>query len=139
MLKLSFILFPSSATTAPHFEQAQFLSFPFAVLILAHAGIPHGIFAHLRNERFKTVDVVGPVCESSDFLARQRHLPEFVAGDLMAIGSAGAYASSMGSTYNMRPLSPEVLVSGTASKIIRRRQSYKEMTDLYWNDTLPSS
>ena len=68
-----------------------------------------------------TVDVVGPVCESGDFLAQDRALPPVEPGDLVCIRGAGAYAREMGSTYNARPLSPEVLVESGRTRVIRRR------------------
>ncbi|MDH5671302.1 MAG: diaminopimelate decarboxylase [Myxococcales bacterium] len=74
-----------------------------------------------------SADLVGPVCESGDFLARDRPLPELQRGDLLAIRGAGAYAAVMASTYNTRPLSPEILVDGAEPRQIRRRQSYDEL------------
>ena len=68
-----------------------------------------------------TVDVVGPVCESGDFVAKDRPLPELKPGDLIAIRGAGAYGREMQSMYNARPLPPEVLVDGARSRVIRRR------------------
>ncbi|MCF7822958.1 MAG: diaminopimelate decarboxylase [Candidatus Marinimicrobia bacterium] len=92
----------------------------------------HAIYSHQKRETSRTGDVVGPVCESSDALAKQRELPEFCTDDLLVIASAGAYASSMGSTYNLRPLSPEVLITEAGEmKLIKRRQSFKEMISLY--------
>ena len=67
------------------------------------------------------VDVVGPVCESGDFVAKDRPLPEVNPGDLLAIRGAGAYGREMQSMYNARPLPPEVLVDGSRSRLIRRR------------------
>jgi diaminopimelate decarboxylase len=67
------------------------------------------------------VDVVGPVCESGDFVARDRPLPDLKPGDLLAIRGAGAYGREMQSMYNARPLPPEVLVDGSASRVIRRK------------------
>ena len=67
------------------------------------------------------VDVVGPVCESGDFVARDRPLPEVKQGDLLAIRGAGAYGREMQSMYNARPLPPEVLVDGSRSRVVRRR------------------
>lgn len=72
-------------------------------------------------------DVVGPVCESADFLARHRDLPPVQAGDLLAIFSAGAYAVTMSSQYNSRPRPPEVLVSGDTHRLIRRRETYEDL------------
>ena len=61
---------------------------------------------------FAPVDVVGPVCETGDFIARDRTLPAMASGDLLAVMSAGAYGAVQSGTYNTRPLIPEVLVSG---------------------------
>ncbi|MBM3555829.1 MAG: diaminopimelate decarboxylase [Alphaproteobacteria bacterium] len=72
-------------------------------------------------------DVVGPICETGDVLAAGRMLPDFHGGDLVAILSAGAYGAVMASTYNARPLAPEVLVRGDEFAVIRRRQSLEEM------------
>lgn len=79
-------------------------------------------------------DVVGPVCETGDFLAEDRKLPPFRAGDLIAVMSAGAYGAVMSSTYNSRPLIPEVMVSGDSYAVVRERPSYE---DLIAADTLP--
>jgi diaminopimelate decarboxylase len=68
-----------------------------------------------------SVDVVGPVCESGDFVARDRPLPAVKQGDLLAIRGAGAYGREMQSMYNARPLPPEVLVDGSRSRLVRRR------------------
>jgi len=75
-------------------------------------------------------DIAGPVCETTDILAKNRHLANPQAGDLIAFLSAGAYGASMSSEYNSRPLIPEVLVDNNKFKIIRRRPSYKEMVAL---------
>ena len=75
------------------------------------------------------VDVVGPVCETGDFLARKRPLPELKAGDLLAIMQAGAYGFAMSSNYNGRLRPAEVLVNGDQYQIIRRRQSYDHLLD----------
>jgi diaminopimelate decarboxylase len=72
-------------------------------------------------------DVVGPVCESSDTFARDRQLPRCAAGDLLMIRGTGAYAASMASTYNSRPLAAEVLLDTGRYAEIRRRQSFSEM------------
>jgi diaminopimelate decarboxylase len=68
-------------------------------------------------------DVVGPVCESGDFLARGRELPPLRPGELIALRGAGAYAATMGSRYNSRPLAAEVLVDGGTARLIRRREN----------------
>ena len=68
-------------------------------------------------------EVVGPLCESSDIFGRDRLLPPLEPGDLLAVLDAGAYAAAMASTYNRRPLQPEVLVDGDTWRVIRRRQT----------------
>lgn len=73
------------------------------------------------------VDVVGPVCESGDFLAHDRVLPEATSGDLLAVMSAGAYGFVMASNYNSRPRPPEVLVQGGEFHIIRTRESFEDL------------
>jgi diaminopimelate decarboxylase len=72
-------------------------------------------------------DVVGGVCETGDYLALDRRMPEPKAGDLLAIMSAGAYGAVQASTYNTRLLLPEVLVRGTERAIIRPRQTYEDL------------
>lgn len=67
------------------------------------------------------VDVVGPICESGDYLARNRPLPPVEAGDLLAVGMAGAYGAVMASTYNARALVPEILVNGSEAAVVRPR------------------
>ncbi|MBF0130570.1 MAG: diaminopimelate decarboxylase [Alphaproteobacteria bacterium] len=79
------------------------------------------------DARRHPVDVVGPVCESGDTFAQQISLPPVVGGDLLAIGTAGAYGAVMSSDYNARPLVPEILVKGDAFAIVRRRPTYEEM------------
>jgi diaminopimelate decarboxylase len=79
-------------------------------------------------------DVVGPICESGDFFAHDRPLPPLASGDLLAITSAGAYGAVMASTYNSRPLVPEVMVRGGDHTIVRARPSYHDMIAL---DRLP--
>ncbi len=79
-------------------------------------------------------DVVGPVCESGDYLALDRDLPEVAAGDLIAVMSAGAYGAVQAGTYNSRLLIPEVLVKGSQFAVVRPRPSYEELIAL---DTLP--
>jgi diaminopimelate decarboxylase len=73
------------------------------------------------NADLVPVDVVGPVCESGDFVAKDRPLPEVKQGELLAIRGAGAYGREMQSMYNARPLPPEVLVDGSRSRLVRRR------------------
>jgi diaminopimelate decarboxylase len=72
-------------------------------------------------------DVVGPVCETGDFLARNREMPDMRAGDLLAICTAGAYGFVQASNYNSRPRPAEVLVKGSTWRIIRRRESFEDL------------
>ena len=83
---------------------------------------------------FVRSDVVGPVCESGDYLALNRDLPEVGAGDLIAVMSAGAYGAVQAGTYNSRLLIPEALVKGGDYAIVRPRRTYEELIGL---DTLP--
>ena len=73
------------------------------------------------------VDVVGPVCESGDFIARDRPLPPLAQGDLIAIMTAGAYGAVQSGTYNSRPLVPEVLVKAGNFSIVRPRETYEDL------------
>ena len=72
-------------------------------------------------------DVVGPVCESGDFLAKDRYLPPMRRGELLAVFSAGAYGMAMSSNYNGRPRAAEVLVEGNRHRLIRRRETYEDL------------
>jgi diaminopimelate decarboxylase len=72
-------------------------------------------------------DVVGPVCESGDFFAKDRRLPPLHAGDLLATFSAGAYGMAMSSNYNSRPRAAEVLVDGAGHRLVRRRETYEDL------------
>ncbi|MEJ2273217.1 MAG: diaminopimelate decarboxylase [Woeseiaceae bacterium] len=78
----------------------------------------------------KTYDIVGPVCETGDTFARRRRLPEQQPGDLVVIEGTGAYGSVMASSYNSRPLVPEVMVSGDTFRVIRKRPDYDSMIAL---------
>jgi diaminopimelate decarboxylase len=73
------------------------------------------------------VDVVGPVCETGDFMARERDMPPLQSGDLIAIMTAGAYGAVQAGTYNSRPLIPEVMVRGAEFAVVRPRQSYEDL------------
>jgi diaminopimelate decarboxylase len=79
------------------------------------------------SENGNRVDVVGPVCESGDFFAIDRPMPELHQGDLLAIMSAGAYGMVMASNYNSRPLAAEVLVRGSNVQLVRRRQKWTDL------------
>lgn len=83
----------------------------------------------VRNEGRQeiTVDVVGPICESGDFLAKDRLMPEVKPGDLLAVMSAGAYGFSMSSNYNTRPRPAEVLASGSGFSVIRKRETVADL------------
>jgi len=80
-----------------------------------------------REPGSRQVDVVGPVCESSDFLGRDRWLPPLVPGDLLAVFSAGAYGLSMASNYNSRRRPAEVLVDGASARLVRRRERFEDL------------
>lgn len=97
----------------------------------------HGISPVVRRERAAkwVYDVVGPVCESGDVLAKDRHLQELKPGDLLAILSAGAYGFVMSSNYNSRPRAPEVLVKGKKFAVVRRREN---LQDLLSGESIPS-
>jgi diaminopimelate decarboxylase len=73
------------------------------------------------------VDVVGPVCESGDFLARDREVAEPQPGDLLAVMSAGAYGFTMASNYNSRPRAAEIMCAGEDFRVVRRRETYEEL------------
>ena len=75
-------------------------------------------------------EIVGPVCESSDVVGRDRMLPSLEAGDLLAIRDTGAYGSAMASNYNRRPLPAEVMVDRGEWRVIRRRQTIDDMLSL---------
>jgi diaminopimelate decarboxylase len=78
-------------------------------------------------QKMELADVVGPICESTDFLARDRHLPPVARGDLLAVFSAGAYGMTMASEYNSFPRPAEVLVEGKEARLIRRRGTYEDL------------
>ena len=88
----------------------------------------------LRRSNTRRYEIVGPVCESSDVVGRDRELPRLKVGDFVAILDAGAYGSAMASNYNRRPLPPEVLVDSGAWRIIRRRQTTDDMLSLETDD-----
>ncbi|MGA8109717.1 MAG: diaminopimelate decarboxylase [Acidobacteriaceae bacterium] len=80
-----------------------------------------------RTSRRIVADVVGPVCETGDFFARDRAMAPVKPGDLVAVLDAGAYGMSLASNYNSRPRAAEVLVEGARARVVRRRESTKEM------------
>jgi diaminopimelate decarboxylase len=87
----------------------------------------HGIEAVVPNGQSMRADVVGPVCETGDIFARGREMDLVEGGDLMIIRTSGAYAATMASTYNSRPLTPEVLVNGKEWAVVRERQDIERL------------
>jgi diaminopimelate decarboxylase len=81
-----------------------------------------------------TADIVGPICESGDYLGHDRDLPKLKSGDLIAVSTAGAYGAVQSGTYNTRLLIPEVLVNGDRFAVVRQRPSYEELIGL---DSVP--
>jgi len=91
------------------------------------ADVPAERRKDLKPHDGEVVDVVGPICESGDYLAQGRPLPHVGRGDLLAVFTAGAYGFAMSSNYNNRPRVPEILVDGSSYKIIRRRETYEDL------------
>jgi diaminopimelate decarboxylase len=83
-----------------------------------------------KTAETEVVDIVGPICESGDFLAHDRGLPMVAGGDLLAVMSAGAYGFTMSSNYNSRPRAAEVMVKGDRYFIIRKRESWEDLVCL---------
>jgi len=79
------------------------------------------------EREIETTDIVGPICESGDFLAKRREMPRVVAGDLLAVLGVGAYGFAMASTYNSRPLAAEVMVSEGRHCLVRERGTYEDL------------
>ena len=84
----------------------------------------------LQPDGTRAFDVVGPICEATDFLAKERFLPPVQRGDLLSVFTAGAYGFTMSSNYNARGRAPEVLVDGDSFSVIRRRETYEDLTAL---------
>ncbi len=100
-------------------------------------GAYHAILPVRRTDGDEhVVDIVGPICESGDFLAKDRMFPEVRQGDLLAVMSAGAYGFTMASNYNSRPRTPEILVDGENFTVIRERETYE---DLIRGEHIPAS
>jgi diaminopimelate decarboxylase len=93
-----------------------------------------------KGKSLEKIDIVGPVCESGDFFALDREMPEVHEGDLLAIMSAGAYGFVMASNYNSRPLPAEVLVRGDKFALIRKRQTREDLVrdevEPHWSDVV---
>jgi diaminopimelate decarboxylase len=95
----------------------------------SYYGSYHDIQPVMRcRQESRIVDVVGPICESSDFIARDRDLQVMEPGELLAVMSAGAYGFSMSSNYNARRHAAEVLVSGDQFYVVRKRESFEDLT-----------
>ena len=100
-------------------------------------GSYHGLMAVDRSVEDRgtmVADVVGPICESGDFLAQDREIPAFETGDLIAVTSAGAYGFTMSSNYNSRPRVPEIMVQGERVMTVRQRETFE---DLVRGETIP--
>jgi diaminopimelate decarboxylase len=98
-------------------------------------GSYHAIWPVVEKDRPEvTASLVGPICESGDFLAKDRPMPAFAPGELVAVMSAGAYGFSMSSNYNSRPRVPEILVKDEAFYVIRKRETYRQ---LIWGENIP--
>ncbi len=91
----------------------------------------HAAEAVVPNGDHMVADLVGPICETGDTFARSRHMDLVRAGELMILRTAGAYAATMGSTYNSRPLTAEVLVSGADWAIVREPQAPEDLVRDY--------
>jgi diaminopimelate decarboxylase len=98
-------------------------------------GSYHGICPVVQQPRpMVTASLVGPICESGDFLAKDRKMPAFKPGELVAVMSAGAYGFSMSSNYNARPRVAEILVHDQEFYVIRKRETYRQLT---WGEAIP--
>ncbi|MHB1312847.1 MAG: diaminopimelate decarboxylase family protein, partial [Gemmatimonadaceae bacterium] len=96
----------------------------------SHYDAYHAIEAVQPRGGKATVDVVGPVCETGDFIARDRLMDDVTPGDLLAVHTTGAYGYVMALTYNARPRAPEVLVDGARWTVITRRETYDDLVRL---------
>jgi diaminopimelate decarboxylase len=94
-----------------------------------HDIVPVNLKSGIRNPKLEKVDVVGPVCETSDYLGKDRFLPHLETGEYIAVRCARAYCFSMPSKYNSRARSAEVLVNKKSWKIIRKRETYKDLVN----------
>jgi len=94
-------------------------------------GAHHDIVPVMRSSAgMETTDVVGPICETGDFFARDRNLPVVNEGEVLAILDAGAYGASLASNYNARGKAAEVLVDGKRARVIRRRETTRDLLRL---------
>ena len=90
----------------------------------------HRLMPVRPREGTEVVDVVGPICESADFIAQEREVNRLESGDLVAVMAAGAYGFSLASNYNSRPRPAEVLVDGDRFSVVRRRETYEDLIRL---------
>ncbi|MHB9073413.1 MAG: diaminopimelate decarboxylase [Desulfobaccales bacterium] len=98
-------------------------------------GSYHGLWPVMEAIRPQVkASIVGPICESGDFLAKDRLMPAFAPGEMLAVLSAGAYGFSMSSNYNARPRVPEILVQDRDFYVIRKRETYRQLT---WGESIP--
>jgi diaminopimelate decarboxylase len=98
-------------------------------------GSYHGLWPVVEGQRSQVkASIVGPICESGDFLAKDRLMPAFAPGEMLAVLSAGAYGFSMSSNYNARPRVPEILVRDRDFYVIRKRETYRQLT---WGESIP--
>ncbi len=98
-------------------------------------GSYHGVCPVVQRPRpLVTASLVGPICESGDFLAKDREMLAFQPGELVAVMSAGAYGFSMSSNYNARPRVAEILVQDDEFYVIRKRETYRQLT---WGESIP--
>jgi len=89
----------------------------------------HEIIPVKASNNLKKIDVVGPICESSDFFGRERDLPEEIeSGDFIALKSCGAYGFVMASNYNTRQRGAEIMVDGEKAIVVRKRETLEELT-----------
>ena len=96
---------------------------------VAPAHVPQSRQTQLDMVGLEKCDVVGPICETGDFFAKDRSLPPMARGDLIAVFSAGAYGMAMASNYNAMPRPPEVLISDDQATVIRRRETYDDLVE----------
>ena len=112
-------------------------SFHFIWPVRPQAGfVPTQRSSNMAMEGLRAQDIVGPLCESGDFLAVDRAMPPLARGDLLAVFTAGAYGMSMASRYNSSPLPAEVLVSGNRVELIRRRETVDDLVEHERNVTV---
>lgn len=117
----------SDAAMTELIRPALYGAYHFIWPVAAGAYAPQTYAAAQPFTGLETVDVVGPVCESGDFLAKERQLPPVQRGELLAVFTCGAYGSVMASQYNSRCRAAEVLVDGTQAQLIRRRETYADL------------